>query len=51
MQQFRRSAADGVWPAARRQTAEPQPRSSEVVDVEVREIPDERNPADKPRQP
>lgn len=51
MQQFRRSAADGVWPAARRPPAEPQPRSSDVVDVEVREINDEGNAADKPRQP
>ena len=50
MQQFRRSAADGVWPATRRKAPAP-PRTADVVDVEVREINEDRSHTDNPRQP
>ena len=50
MQQFRQSAADGVWPATRRKAPAP-PRTADLVDVEVREINEERSPTDHPRQP
>ena len=51
MQQFRQSAADGVWPATRRKAPVPQPRTADVVDVEVREINEARSHTDNPRQP
>ena len=51
MRQFRQSAADGVWPATRRKAPVPQPRTADVVDVEVREINEDRIRTDNPRQP
>ena len=50
MQQFRRSAADGVWPATRRKAPAP-PRTADVVDVEVREINEDRSHTENPRHP
>ena len=50
MRQFRQSAADGVWPATRRKAQAP-PRTADVVDVEVREINEDRSHTDNPRQP
>ena len=50
MRQFRQSAADGVWPATRRKVPAP-PRTADVVDVEVREINEDRSHTDNPRQP
>jgi hypothetical protein len=49
LRQYRQSAADGVWPAPGRR---PQPKRAptpDVVDVEVREVDDERRAEDDGR--
>jgi hypothetical protein len=49
LRQYRQSAADGVWPAPGRR---PQPKRAptpDVVDVEVREVDDERRADDDGR--
>ena len=52
LRQYRQSAADGVWPAPGRRTETPPSQrrpTSDVVDVEVREIEEPRPSADDGR--
>jgi len=51
LRQYRQSAAAGVWPAPGRPQQAKRPPTPDVVDVEVREIDEQRPHADDRRQP
>jgi hypothetical protein len=49
LRQYRQSAADGVWPAPGRRAQPKRAPTPDVVDVEVREVDDERRAEDDGR--